>query len=238
MRAVLFDLGNTLVSYYAAADFGPILRRALHGCIKVLKPDTHIDEDEIFQRALTLNLERGDHAVWPLIERLDVLFHQTALDQGTRERLTTAFLEPIFASAAMDPDALATLGALRAAGFRTAIVSNTPWGSPAQPWRAELARHNLLAAVDAAVFCVDVGYRKPHRAPFDRALSLLGARADEAFFVGDDPRWDVAGAERAGIRPILLASARTSAVPDTIPIARNLQDVFVHVTSQAIDEPS
>jgi hypothetical protein len=38
MRAVLFDLGNTLVSYYAAPDFGPILRRALRACIEVLEP--------------------------------------------------------------------------------------------------------------------------------------------------------------------------------------------------------
>jgi FMN phosphatase YigB (HAD superfamily) len=246
MRAVLFDLGNTLVSYYAAADFEPILRRAVRGCIEALEPGMPVDEDEIFQRALTLNVERMDHAVWPLVERLNVLFHQFAaaspqspgglqqenLDAEAKERLIAAFLEPIFATAVIDPNALVTLGALRAAGFRTAIVSNTPWGSPAQLWRAELARHNLLAAVDAAVFCVDVGYRKPHRAPFDRALSLLGARAEGAFFVGDDPRWDVAGAQLAGIRPVLLAPARPAAVPDTVPIARNLQEVFDHVTRQ------
>jgi FMN phosphatase YigB (HAD superfamily) len=236
MRAVLFDLGNTLVSYYAAADFEPILRRSLRSCIEVLKPEIPIDEEELVQRALTLNVERGDHAVWPLVERLNILFRQASLDAKAKERLTAAFLEPIFATAVIDPSALATLGVLRAAGIRTAIVSNTPWGSPAQPWRAELARHNLLAAVDAAVFCVEVGYRKPHRAPFDRALSLLGARAEDAFFVGDDPRWDVAGAELAGIRPILLGSARTSAVPDSIPLATNLRDVLVHVTGWPLDE--
>ncbi len=47
MRAVLFDLGNTLVSYYAAADFAPILRKCLHDCIGVLAPDKPIDEDEL-----------------------------------------------------------------------------------------------------------------------------------------------------------------------------------------------
>ena len=73
-RAVLFDLGNTLVSYYAAADFAPILRKCLRGCIGVLAPDTRIDEDELLQRALTLNVERVDHAVWPLPERLGILF--------------------------------------------------------------------------------------------------------------------------------------------------------------------
>ena len=58
--------------------------------------------------------------------------------------------------------------------------------------------------MDAAVFCVDVGYRKPHPAPVRRALALLDVPATEAVFVGDDPRWDVAGAQAAGVRPILL----------------------------------
>ena len=98
------------------------------------------------------------------------------------------------------------LEALRGLGIKTAIVSNTPWGSPATAWREELSRHGLLDKVDATVFCVDVGRRKPHRAPFDRALSLLGVAGADAFFVGDDHRWDVVGAYGAGLRPVLLGS--------------------------------
>jgi hypothetical protein len=37
-------------------------------------------------------------------------------------------------------------------GIKTAIVSNTPWGSPADACRAELTRHGLLDKVDAMVF--------------------------------------------------------------------------------------
>ena len=85
MRAVLFDLGNTLVSYYAAADFAPILHKCLRGCIRALQANISLDEDEIFQRALTLNVERGDHAVWPLLERLGVLFSHDTLDSATEE---------------------------------------------------------------------------------------------------------------------------------------------------------
>jgi FMN phosphatase YigB (HAD superfamily) len=55
------------------------------------------------------------------------------------------------------------------------------------------------------VFCVDVGWRKPHRAPFDKALELLGVRANHAAFVGDHPEWDVNGARQVGLHPILLA---------------------------------
>jgi len=146
--------------------------------------------------------------------------------------LTAAFLQPIFATAVVDPEALATLTSLRAHGFATAIVSNTPWGSPAPSWRAELARHDLLSAVDATVFCGDVGYRKPHRAPFVRALDLLGVQAADAVFVGDDPRWDVLGAKDAGIRPMLLAPGSSEPSSGKVTVARTLREVLDRITTQ------
>ncbi len=66
-------------------------------------------------------------------------------------------------------------------------------------WRAELGRHGLLDRVDTAVFFVDTGWRKRHPAPIQRALQVLGVAASDTVFVGDDPRWDVDGARRAGI---------------------------------------
>lgn len=229
MRAVLFDLGNTLVSYYAAENFAPILRECLRGCIQVLGHDWRGNEDEIFQRALILNTERPDYFVWPLMQRLGLLFGREIIEPTMRDALTAAFLKPIFATAVVDPEVLPTLASLRADGFTTAIVSNTPWGSPAQPWCAELARHGLLTAVDAAVFCADVGYRKPHRAPFERALSLLGARAEEAVFVGDDPRWDVVGARQAGIRPILLAKVTPDVAIGGVTMVGSLAEVRTQI---------
>jgi len=70
----------------------------------------------------------------------------------------------------------------------------------------ELRRHALLERLDAVAFCVDVGWRKPHPAPFLCALKKLAIEPSDAVFVGDDPRWDVEGALRAGIRPILISA--------------------------------
>jgi putative hydrolase of the HAD superfamily len=87
----------------------------------------------------------------------------------------------------------------------------------------------LLTAVDAAVFCVDVGYRKPHPAPIRRALDLLQVEPGAAVFVGDDPRWDVAGAARAGVRPLLLARLPPPGVDESVALVPDLRSVLDHV---------
>lgn len=227
-RAVLFDLGNTLVSYYASAEFPDVLCRCLRECTEAigLPADSARDRDT-YNRALLLNQEQPDYAIRPLMERLEHLFGVPA----SPEALVAAFLKPIFSMARLEPHATYVLETLRATGIKTAIVSNTPWGSPANAWREELGRHRLLDNVDATVFCMDVGWRKPHRAPFERALSLLDVDPAEALFVGDDPRWDVIGAKNAGLQPVLLALSFGGGVVDH-PTIRDLRDIIALVHAE------
>jgi HAD superfamily hydrolase (TIGR01509 family) len=228
VRAALFDLGNTLVSYYTSSEFTPILRRSLSACQQMLghSDPSHEAQHALLLKALDLNQERPDLAVWPLEERLQLLFSDYAPDAAMTKRLSSVFLEPIFATGKLMPDALAVLEALRARGVKTAIVSNVPWGSPAEHWRTELARHGLLEAVDAVVFCVDVGWRKPHSAPFRRALYLLNVSATDAVFVGDDLLWDVEGAKRAKLRPILIAPPHEAIEQAGVTVATSLTEVL------------
>jgi HAD superfamily hydrolase (TIGR01509 family) len=229
IRAVLFDLGNTLVSYYQPADFMPILRRSLDACLLTLGhgPLGREAQTALVHQALEMNQERADLAVWPLEERLRVLFSHYAPDTTLTERLCGAFLEPIFSTARVSRDALQVLTSLKRMGMKTAIVSNTPWGSSGHVWRSELARHGLLA--DAVVFCTDVGWRKPHAAPFRRALEMLDVAAKEAVFVGDDPVWDVEGANGAGVRPILLATRAHQSNPAQVTVAASLPEVLAKI---------
>lgn len=231
IRAVLFDLGNTLVSYYQPADFMPILRRSLNGCLSTLghSPLGREALTALVHQALEMNQERADLAVWPLEERLRVLFSHYTPDTTLTERLCGAFLEPIFSTARVSRDALPVLASLKRKGVKTAIVSNTPWGSSGRTWRSELSRHGLLAAVDAVVFCTDVGWRKPHPTPFRRALEILGVAAKEAVFVGDDPVWDVEGANGAGVRPILLATRAHQINPAQVTVAASLPEVLAKI---------
>ncbi len=231
IRAVLFDLSDTLVSYYQPPDFMPVLRRSLQDCLQVLgrAPLGGAAGTDLLHQALDLYQERADLAVWPLEERLRTLFGHANLDAELTERLAQAFLQPIFATAQVRHDALPVLLGLERRGVKTGIVSNTPWGSPGRLWRAELARLELLTAVDAAVFCQDVGWRKPHPTPFRRALEMIGVAAKDAAFVGDNPVWDVEGAESAGLLPILLGGRHPLHMSGRAIIAPTLPDVLLTV---------
>ena len=85
-----------------------------------------------------------------------------------------------------------------------AIISNTPWGSPSALWREEIGRLGLSEWMDIVVFCTDVGWRKPARQIFDFTLEKLHIQPQDCIFIGDHPRWDLAGARAVGIEAILM----------------------------------
>jgi len=204
-RAVLFDLGNTLIRYYRPDEFPRILRECLLSAANALQYKA-ADNESLFKKALELNRESDDFAVWLLEDRILKLFPTcNRTDAIGVRRICRAFMAPIFSCARLDADAHRVLDELRNRGLRTAIVSNTPWGSSAELWREELRRHALLERLDAVTFCVEVGWRKPHPAPFLCTLNKLAIEPPDAVFVGDDLRWDVEGALRVGIRPILVS---------------------------------
>ena len=77
---------------------------------------------------------------------------------------------------------------------------------------------------------MEVGFRKPHPAPFRRALEALDVSARAALFVGDDARWDVLGACAAGLRPLLVAPTAPGEAPfGGVPVVHHLRDVLKHV---------
>lgn len=211
--AVLFDLGNTLVSYYTSDRFYPILEQSVHSVASVVNDHGRsTDAMAAFELAKTFNRERDDLRVWPLSERLTQIFGDPSNEfpEPMMEEMVGAFLGPIFATGTLDPQAIPMLQRLRETGTKTAIVSNTPWGSPTGPWRRELDRWGLLEFVDDVVFCVDTGWRKPATQPFLEAMSRLEVSPQRTVFVGDDEKWDVEGARRAGIEPVLISNSHVN----------------------------
>jgi putative hydrolase of the HAD superfamily len=95
--------------------------------------------------------------------------------------------------------ARAALDHVRAAGLRTAVVSNSDG-------RAEvhLAKADMLRGIEFVVDSHLVGIEKPDPAIFNVALARLGTAPDRTLFVGDIRSVDEAGARAAGMRFVLL----------------------------------
>lgn len=207
-NAVLFDLGGTLARYYDRSEWPGVLQQAISQVHDYLRGQGLLRRSvaEMWRGVRDENYESRNHRVRPLEKRLVRIFQ---LDDSPRSddlvaEMCRRFMKPIFALGACYDDALPVLQELRSKGFKTAIVSNTPWGSPDRVWREEIWRLGLHACVDAAVFCRDAGWRKPARPIFDYALNKLQVSPQDCIFVGDDPRWDLVGPIRVGMAATLV----------------------------------
>jgi putative hydrolase of the HAD superfamily len=105
-------------------------------------------------------------------------------------------------------------------GLKTVLVSNTLSRGDDEMWN-DVRRLRLDDAVDGLVTSHTMGWQKPHRRIFTRALELAGARADETVMVGDRLLADIWGAKRMGMRAVLRRTAaddqaRVDVAPDAV----------------------
>ena len=131
-----------------------------------------------------------------------------------------------------DPDARPLLEALREAGLRIGVLSNTLW--PRWHHEAVFSRDGLAPLIDAAVYSSEIPVAKPHLDAFRAVVTAVGSRPDRAVFVGDRPWDDVHGAQEAGMRAILIPHSRLGdqavdidVTPDAV--AERLGDVLAIV---------
>ena len=105
-----------------------------------------------------------------------------------------------------DEESVRYFTALRAAGIRTAFVSNN-----------HAPRVAPFAEAAESPFICDAG--KPSRKGFREALRLMGTEAEETLSVGDQIFTDVWGANRSGIRSVLVVPVEKKE-PFTVKLKR------------------
>ena len=110
-----------------------------------------------------------------------------------------SFLQPV-------PEMIAVAAAVRAAGYRTAILTNNmkEWGA----WRTAWDADNL---VDVVVDSCEVGLRKPNPAIFELTVELLGGPPIERCLFLDDFPWNVSAADAMGFRTMQVVDPVTAA---------------------------
>jgi len=197
MRAAFFDVGDTLVEGWDP-DYRLKAREALA---------RHYGERDWYDAFLAAEHEPSDHDVpWrqETIAIMDRWMREQgiALDDIEIDRVRSLCSVPLDTVSHLTDGAVDALRWCKANGLSVVLVTNALWRGDDEV-REDWRRFVLGDLIDGVASSHSVGWRKPHRAMFERALELAGARPEEAFMVGDRMRADVWGARQVGIRGVL-----------------------------------
>lgn len=108
------------------------------------------------------------------------------------------------------PDAAPTLAELRHRGYRLAVLTNG--------WNPLQARKVARLGFDGpVVVSADIGIQKPDSRAFEALTASLGVDPADVWYVGDDPRVDVAGAAGAGLHAVWIDAEGVS-FPAGVPV--------------------
>jgi putative hydrolase of the HAD superfamily len=200
VRAVLFDLDDTLFDHRYGARAALQDLHAAHGCFASMPFDGFEREHSTVLEELHRRVVAGD---LPLDvarrERFRRLFAQAgvAADDELVNRTAVAYRERYLATRRTIAGAAALLPLVRERA-RIGVVSN----NLLQEQQEKMRHLELDRYVDALVVSEEAGISKPDPRIFAIALERLGCSAGDAVMVGDSWHMDVMGARAAGIRAI------------------------------------
>jgi putative hydrolase of the HAD superfamily len=185
MKAVIFDLWDTLVDW--PVDEAQALNRGLAARIG-------LSEAEFGQRWQA-------HYIVSQTQPLATLYRTIGVPEEHVESHIAARHE--FAREALRPraGAVETLVALRQRGIRLGLISMCSEDVPIIWPETQLA-----GLFDAETFSATTGLKKPDAEIYLATASALGVDAEDCFFVGDGANDELAGAARAGMTPVLMAT--------------------------------
>lgn len=184
LRAVIFDLWDTLVDYDETGA------RAFQAQVAVRLGR---DPDEF---AAVWRQGRAVRDSGPLPDYLRTLGAADVEELVELRRASTrTMLQP-------RAGAVETLVELRRRGYRVGLITVCS-DDVVDVW----AETPFAGLFDATVFSCAVGMRKPDPRIYRLACDQLGVEPEQALFVGDGANDELAGAERVGMRAVLIHRA-------------------------------
>jgi len=205
VRGVIFDLGSTLIRRTGleledqkCAALGAWVGSELG----------YQDADALRARLLDIRLDGWRRSDAEMVEyvvtwALAKAFEGTGLptDDATLKRAEAAFFRPEVRISRLYPWAHESLDALVALGLRLAMISN----ATSHRLVVDIAQtHDIARYFDPLVTSAGYGRPKPHEGIFTHVLDAWGFPAADVVMVGDTLGADILGADRVGMRSILV----------------------------------
>jgi putative hydrolase of the HAD superfamily len=218
IKAVVFDLDNTLV------DFMAMKRQAVDASIAAMRDaGLKLPPEEIRQRIDAIYKQKGiefqnvfDQLLFDEFSKIDYKILSSGVIAYRRAR--EAALVPY-------PHVYMTLMELTKMQLKLAVVSDAP---AREAW-LRLCYLNLHHIFDVVVTFDDTGERKPAPGPFKKALEKLEVKAGESLMIGDWAERDMIGAKQVGMKTVFAKYG------DTFGTVHSHADYDVDDISQLVD---
>jgi REG-2-like HAD superfamily hydrolase len=204
LRAVLFDVGETLV--HPAPSFPELFSVVLAAEGHGRSPEAVIDASRaVFHR---FSEAARDVELWTTSPERSARFWKSVYERmlGELDIPDDGHLADVLYATFTDPanyelfdDVEPALDELEAAGLALAIVSNF------EAWLEDLlGRLGVRDRFGVRVISGREGVEKPDLRIFELALERLSIEAADAMYVGDNPEFDVVPAATLGMTPVLI----------------------------------
>jgi putative hydrolase of the HAD superfamily len=211
MKAVLFDLGHTLIDYYD--DWKGPEERVVGLVFDIVSSSSRDLDRKEFTSYLSGSLSRARE--WkntqmievPLVDLMgECLERYRALDEDNLGQSLEIFYSVLQEDRKLVNGAVELLHSLKERGLSIGLISDVAWGLPSEYPMRDIRYFGLDQFFDDYVFSTDVGLRKPHPKVFKIALSNLGVSASEAIYIGNSLAHDIKGAKGVGMKAVLKRS--------------------------------
>lgn len=236
IKAVLFDLGETLLNY-GQVDVNALFKAGGHLTYSFLKSCAH-NQSQLgsftsyyiqhlfsirWNYLLSVLTSREFDCLAMLDQKARTLGIQLNHDQ--LDELAHLWYKPLGQIATIEPDLHQTLQTLGDMSLKLAIISNT--FLPAKVLDRHLEQLDLLRFLPVRIYSSDTVFRKPNRNIYRTALEKLQVNANQTIMVGDKIRQDIKGPAQLGITGVFkrgIANESKKPPPGT-PIINNIAEL-------------
>jgi len=206
IKAVLFDLDNTLYGY------DPVHKKALAEVYKIFNKKIKKISKERFTRLFNLSKTEihqelsgtaSSHNRILYFQRLIEKTHNT-MDPKIILLLYDAYWNTFLNNMHLDKGVMATLRKLKKQDLKIVLVSDLTTNIQLR----KIGKLKITPYVDYLVTSEEAGSEKPHLIMFLLALKKLNMLPQDAIFVGDNKNKDISGANAAGMDTVWITSER------------------------------
>ncbi len=204
IKAVFFDMGGTVETYWYTPELRLRATSGLQDCLRAGGIHLELNDEQLLE-VVSTGLKRYHHwsvqtmeelpssRVWNEYIFTDYSYDRAALDKISEDLML--YIETSFYHREMRPEMPEVLESIKQMGLKIGLISNV--NSRGQV-PANLTKYNLREYFDPIVLSSEYGRRKPDPAIFHHAARLANVPTSKCVYVGDRIIRDILGARKAG----------------------------------------